>query len=71
MNNNAVKRRYYFTAAEVAKIFGVCTRTVTRLCEQRKITAEKIGKQWRIPETSISVFEKKLRPAMEQEGMRK
>jgi excisionase family DNA binding protein len=42
--------------AEVARILRVTVRTVERYCAQGKLRAVKVGRLWRIPQSSLQEF---------------
>jgi excisionase family DNA binding protein len=44
-----------YTIEEVAKIFRVSTRTVTRYIEDGRLKASKLG-MWRIKQSDLNVF---------------
>lgn len=41
---------------EVAEYFGVSSRTVRRLMTDRKLSAVRVGRQWRIPDFESGGF---------------
>lgn len=49
----------YLTIQEAAPILGVDESTVTRYCQEQRLTgAKNLGKQWVIPEKSVRKFTK-------------
>ena len=44
---------------EVAEYFGVSSRTVRRLMTDRKLSAVRVGRQWRIPIVEVEALEKR------------
>jgi len=48
-----VKEKYY-SPEEVAEIMNIRPETVRELCRKDKLKAIKIGRKWRIPESSIT-----------------
>lgn len=52
-------RRAYMSIDEVAEYFGVSTRTVRRMMSQQKLSANRIGRQWRIPIAEVEALEKR------------
>lgn len=44
------------TLKEVAEVLKVSEDTVTRIIKARKLSAAKIGKQWRIAESDLNTY---------------
>lgn len=52
-------KRAYMSIEEIAEYFGISTRTVRRLMTDRKLSANRIGGQWRIPIKEIEALEQR------------
>lgn len=52
-------RRAYMSILEVAEYFGIDARTVRRMISNRVLSANQIGRQWRIPISEIEALEKR------------
>jgi excisionase family DNA binding protein len=52
-------RRAYMSISEVAEYFAIDARTVRRMISNRLISANQIGRQWRIPISEIEALEKR------------
>ena len=50
--------RAYMSIEEVAEYFGISSRTVRRMISTRDLSANRIGRQWRIPIKDIEALEK-------------
>ncbi|MDQ3402671.1 MAG: helix-turn-helix domain-containing protein [Actinomycetota bacterium] len=51
--------RAYMSIDEVAEYFGVSARTVRRMISRRELSANRIGRQWRIPIKDVEALEKR------------
>lgn len=49
----------FFTITEVSGIFKISTDTVLRLIKAGKLSASKIGNQWRITDQDIAEYQKR------------
>ena len=53
-------KRAYMSIDEVAEYFGMASaRTVRRMMSQQKLSANRIGRQWRIPIAEVEALEKR------------
>lgn len=50
------KKTKLLTPIEVGERLGVTPRTITRWCREEKIKAFKLGRVWRIPESSVDAL---------------
>jgi excisionase family DNA binding protein len=51
-----MRGRSFYTIAEVAEIVGVCTRTVRRWIEAKRLCAHRFGATVRIAEADLQAF---------------
>lgn len=51
--------RAYMSMDEVAEYFGISTRTVRRMISRRELSANRIGRQWRVPLVDLEALEKR------------
>ena len=52
-------RRAYMSITEVAEYFGINPRTVRRMISNRVLSANQIGRQWRIPIKEVEALERR------------
>lgn len=55
----AGRGRAYMSIDEVAEYFGISARTVRRMILSRDLSANRIGRQWRIPIADIEALERR------------
>jgi excisionase family DNA binding protein len=58
----AINMQEVCTTKEAAEIIGIHETLVRRYCQQARISAKQVGKQWILDRTDVEKFAKKDRP---------